>query len=554
MSTHYAQPDSFHQEYTRYINFCSGFSRNFFMPPKRTKQAKGKRIQGTPKICRINRLSNDLLLEILRHSCDSRTAEGFKRTCRYPDFDANFLSVSFVNKRWRSIILSTPSLWGKIYVALDSMSPEKTPPSINSLVDLYLERSKGAALDICVLYSEYGVEDDEDEDYNSEQEREDDSDDEEGGNAGLLFPILPKLFQHAFRWRSAVLRLPQSRALDNVRVPSDFPVLQKLDIECVPAPDMDAGSTSFPGFEAPLLKKLSVTKFAFGGDFGSTCLDDIALTWVTPTTAVDFLVNASSKCTANIHTLFSPYMNFGCSHVTSKLMALTVTATHEEDMDPDPVGNLLVCLTLPNVERLTFVDERDNSNNTLSRSWSFPTKSLLSLFDRSLLTTTNLTYLHFAGRYISDSDLVKILDRLPALEHLVFKEASPKIDESNPLTEHFFQSSVARYNPVKDHFNDVGISPPFLPNLTHIELGFYSKSFPSLALAEFIKSRLPTLSEDGGQSDPLPQNGIPDWKIVRVQIYKSMQDASQLADALKQSLSKYRSGKAVIEITAEYYE
>ncbi|KAJ4467692.1 hypothetical protein C8J55DRAFT_226087 [Lentinula edodes] len=515
------------------------------MPPKRTKQAKGKRIQRTPKICHINRLSNDLLLEILRHFCDSRTAERFKRTCSYPDFDANFLAVSFVNKRWRSIILATPSLWGKIYVAMDSISPEKTPPFINSLIDLYLERSKGAALDICVLYSDYGVED---EDYNSEQEGE------EGGNAGLLFPVLPKLFQHACRWRSAVLRLPQSSVLDSMRIPSDFPVLQKLDIQCVPAPDMDAGTTSFPGFLSPLLRKLSVTKFAFEGDFGSTCLDDISLTWVTPATAVDFFENASTKCTANIHTLFSPYRYFGSSHVTSKLMALTVTATREENMAPDPLGNLLDCLTLPNVEKLTFVDERDNSYNTLSQSWLFPTKSLLSLFDRSLLTTTNLTYLHFAGRYISDSDLMKILDRLPALKHLVFKEASPKKDESNPLTEHFFQSFVARYNPVKDHSNDVGISAPFLPDLTHIELGFNSKSFPSIALAEFIKSRLPPLSEDVGQSDPLPQNGISNWNIVSVQIYELMQGALQLADALKQSLSKYRSGKAVIEITAEHYD
>ncbi|KAJ3927630.1 MAG: hypothetical protein NXY57DRAFT_600986 [Lentinula lateritia] len=156
-----------------------------------------------------------------------------------------------------------------------------------------------------------------------------------------------------------------------MRVPSDFPVLQKLDIQCVPAPDM-AGTTSFPGFLSPLLRKLSVTKFAFEGDFGSTCLDDISLTWVTPATAVDFFENASPKCTANIHTLFSPYRYFGSSHVTSKLMALTVTATHEEDMDPDPLGNLLDCLTLPNVEKLTFVDERNNSYNTLSQSWLFP--------------------------------------------------------------------------------------------------------------------------------------------------------------------------------------
>jgi hypothetical protein len=110
-------------------------------------------------------------------------------------------------------------------------------------VDRRLELSKDAPLDICVLFSEYTR--DWDEDGGSDE----DSDEPQGA-----LPVLEKLFQHAHRWQRAVFQLPESSELDHTEFPNTFPLLQELEIRCLPRED--AGTDPSPAFYAPLLRSL----------------------------------------------------------------------------------------------------------------------------------------------------------------------------------------------------------------------------------------------------------------------------------------------------------
>ncbi|KAF9072566.1 hypothetical protein BDP27DRAFT_397092 [Rhodocollybia butyracea] len=250
-------------------------------------------------VCYIDRLQTEILCEIFLFSSSTITAADFEREYIQSRIITDPTSLTFVNKRWNAIALAMPSLWSKIYVSIQSFSHGSL---LEFFVDHRLKLSKNAPLDICVLFSEDTVKDwdrdrdryrggdsDSDEDYGASNGdygasnecgvwEDYESSDEDSDTPQVALPILAKLFQHAHRWKSAILQLPESREFDHTEFPDTFPLLQELEMRWVSC----EATEHCPSFHAPLLRKFTMEKFMFDEHFGCSHLNEITLSWVSP--------------------------------------------------------------------------------------------------------------------------------------------------------------------------------------------------------------------------------------------------------------------------------
>ncbi|KAF9072568.1 hypothetical protein BDP27DRAFT_397108 [Rhodocollybia butyracea] len=473
-------------------------------------------------VCYIDRLPNEILWKILLFYGYTTTVAGFQGYYGTRS-RINTNRIILVNKHWQAIALAIPSLWSKIYVRVASFSHG---PSLEALVDRRIELSKDAPLEICVLFSERTVRwsGDNYEEY-SDDSNEDSIEGSEKPQAAL--PVLAKLFQHAHRWKSAVLQLPASRELDHTKFPDTFPLLQELEMRCLPRNDV--GTDHCPAFYAPLLRKFTMEKFSFGGNFGSSKLSEITLTWVLPDTVASFLEHASSDCNAQVFTVFTPHTDYGSTTVTSHLKALSVIQI-DDDKYYDVHGELFEYLTLPNVEKLVFIDQRTGRADYVkpheSPSVLFPVEGLLSMLARSEMSLIKLSHLVLSGHFISDQNLLKILTKLPALTFFAFEETCLLNKNSCALTAHFFQGLL---------------SADVVPILTQLELIFYDGTVPVDDLALFLESHRPSL--EGKSSTRL----LP---LERVRFGIS---SPQTCMALMDRLSELCSGGLVVKVSKPWF-
>ncbi|KIK58125.1 hypothetical protein GYMLUDRAFT_45676 [Collybiopsis luxurians FD-317 M1] len=407
----------------------------------------------------INRLRSEILLEVFRFSNAFKAVEdrNFDEKSS-TQINNNAVVLSHADSHWRSITLSTPSLWCTFDISLPSTSPDEVPNSLTLLIELHLERSKNAALDIRVAFSPDNV------DY------------------GTSFPILPQLFRQAHRWRTAVLVLPDSKELENTAFPKTFPLLQELDIRMLDI--YEDGHCSAPVFRAPVLRKLAVSMFEYGGDYGSSCLREVILSWMSPDVVAEFLKDVPEQCHVHIFTLFTPDSSPGLCEVTSTLKTLSITATDNIlPSDEDALNNLLQSLTLLNVEGLEFADKG-------RELFSLPAEQLVLMLKRSESSLTKLTHLKLDGYSLLDIDLLDILNHVPALTSFVLKEAYDP-DADRPLTKQFFRRL--------DDFD--GCRLVLVPKLTSIELLLRSEPHPWDALYTFLQSRTLPLLQDNLSPD-----------------------------------------------------
>ncbi|KAF9072573.1 hypothetical protein BDP27DRAFT_397196 [Rhodocollybia butyracea] len=293
-------------------------------------------------------------------------------------------------------------------------------------------------------------------------------------------------------------------------------------MRCLPSENLMTYSPC-PSFRAPLLRKFTMEGFSFGGIFGSSRLsklNEINLTWVSPDTVTSFLKGASSECSATVSTISTPgelwtrapgrYM--GRAKVTSQLKALSVIQMHE-DYD-EPLSDVLDYLTLPNAEKLVFIDDT---------RLKFPVESLLSMFARSELSLIKLSHLELSGYHVWDHNLLKILARLPSLAFFAFKDAFLLDEKPHALTARFFQGII---------------SADVMPKLTQLELISHSGAVPMDDLLSFIESRRPSLEGDDPSMRLLP------LKQVRIGI-----SSPEACASLMNRLSGLCSGGLLAEVS-----
>ncbi|EPT05221.1 hypothetical protein FOMPIDRAFT_1111746 [Fomitopsis schrenkii] len=124
------------------------------------------------------------------------------------------VTVSHVCKLWRDVAISTPALWSTLEFS-------RGPPSPESAV--YLERSKGAPLDIAI-----DITNDDCEDY------VDDFEDDDPSGAKGLEQILDLIIPHVWHWRSLELMvsdyLPMHSALTRMGACAGAPLLEVLQL------------------------------------------------------------------------------------------------------------------------------------------------------------------------------------------------------------------------------------------------------------------------------------------------------------------------------------
>ncbi|KIK58126.1 hypothetical protein GYMLUDRAFT_60952 [Collybiopsis luxurians FD-317 M1] len=478
----------------------------------------------------INRIQSEILLKIFRF-CSTITASEFEQGPQ-PSFHAQSLALSHVNKRWRRIALSASSLWSTIYLGFDSASLRQPIwCATKTLVELYLERSREATLDICVLLSDYSLPKSGEGKYRGKRK-----DDEPDTGPDLCLkggvdpvPLLPLFFKHAARWRSAVLQISWD-GWSGLIFPSTFPVLEKLDIRCISrsTDDFDRQTIFFipKAFRhAPLLRKLSIENFAFKSDF--KCVrgfDEINLFSVDTKSALQSLRYASHQCKTRIH-IISHSDNDKPSPLP-RTESWTKTFSLSVNDDAGILPSLMAALMLLNIESIEFntAPGIDSSNPNNNKPIPFPIDECLSLLHRS--SVAKLTSLHLSGQHITDRDLLRIVKQLPVISSFTFREPAitasmskqpplraahttaygstpPDSENSNPhtLTPYFFKALMTLGG--LDLRSNKAVLP-LLPNLTYIELSFRSHSSSTdrelskciNSMLVFLECRRPTTPQD----------------------------------------------------------
>ncbi|KAF9072567.1 hypothetical protein BDP27DRAFT_1320181 [Rhodocollybia butyracea] len=493
--------------------------------PKNTQTAaKAGTVGG---VCYIDRLQNEILWEIFLFYSSTTTVAVFENYGRSQNSRSRFENngpsrintnyIARVNKRWNTIALAIPSLWSKIYISIQAFSHGR---SLEAFLDHRLKLSKDAPLDICVLFSNNAADHNE---YNGG-----DSDGDSDEDSDKAFPVLAKLFQHAHRWRSAVLQLPDE--LVDIKFPDTFLILQELEMRC--ASRIDASPYPCPISRAPLLRKLATYMFSFGGSCGSSHLDEITLTWVIPDAVLGFLEDASPDCNAKVFTMYTPEIDeYAMPATTSRLKSLSFIQREDKEDYSDVHADLFKSLTLPNIEELVFIDERTGRANRFKPSERskvlFPVMDLLSMLSRSETSFMKLSHLEFGGHYISDQNLLNILTKLLALEFFGFKETCLLDENSRALTAHFLQGVM---------------SADMVPQITQLELIFYDGIVPVDELVSFLESRRPSLEGDESSMRSVP------LKQIRIGI-----SSPQTCAALTGRLSGLCSGGLIVEVSKPWF-
>ncbi|KAF9075407.1 hypothetical protein BDP27DRAFT_1398806 [Rhodocollybia butyracea] len=414
----------------------------------------------------ISILPDELLLEVFKE-CVASTAEDYLRTkdSSTGEVYTKALVISSVDRRWRSISIHAPVLWARIFIAFSTCLQFSVPSStvhssVEAIVTLYLERSRGHPLDVC-LWSPLPSA----TDYFDAPTLPEDED-------KPLPPVALLLLQESHRWRAALLELP----FWNVNEPLTFPSLEELDARCtfgIESPH------HLPLIRAPHLRKLKTKLLqdqnteGFYTTLNLECgsLDKITLDCVTPEVAAQFLRRASAVCRASVNTLFE---SLDSTDVVSPVKALSITTVTDTGYGEDDPGCFLSYLTLPDLEELEFIVDESSEGSP-----QFPVDELMSLLrNRSESCSTKLTRLHMKRHCISETDILGVLELLPGLTEFVFEE--PKSGDNVSPTEKFIKRLT-------------GQSPTtLLPNISRVELILQSLS-PSLVdtLLDFLESRRP---------------------------------------------------------------
>ncbi|KAF5381439.1 hypothetical protein D9757_009048 [Collybiopsis confluens] len=409
---------------------------------------------------------------------------------------------------------------------------KKTLRSLENLVDLHLGRSKNSP-----LYVRWACPD--------------------GICYDGTFPILSKLLEHSSRWYTAVLLLPDGKALEIAlglrdgggsseesggeytdeddeegdeekkkespkekaqtrppTFPESFPLLQELEMKLLQDDERDMSS---PSFRAPNLRKLSINTFGYGCNFRSKFLEEITLSFVTANTTLEYLkdVPAGTGCKVHIVDLFTldfenddddRFIDFPT--FVSHLGALTITAATDFNEPEDATLKVIRNLTLPDVERLEIV-------NQISSVQDFPVEQIVSMLQRSAKSSPSMssTLRHLCiDRYrMRDNELVTVLEHTPALTSLAMREAPGGDADNLPLTEEFFSDLVVGSS------EDRGKEEVLVPNLARLEIEMHSEEHPWDSLYAFLESRRrPSSSEN---SSLVLKVGLsvrgPEWDRVR---------------------------------------
>ncbi|KAI5123095.1 hypothetical protein M0805_001451 [Coniferiporia weirii] len=370
--------------------------------------------------------------------------------------NAKVLALTLVCRRWREIILNTPSLWR--YLVL-------TPKSKGKKVDTWLQRSKGTL---------YGLQ----------------------LSKGFSFDIQPHILRHAAEnlWsKLETLRVympPSIKSIDSILPPNSFGRLQlhSLEIDLTNTPALP------PDFWDPV------------GNMDKNRLKTLVLSACT--IPWEHLLNVVSLTVLNVREVRIEY-DKAFSVISRNLLLETLVLTSSAIRFEENSTRASEKVVLPSLRSLDLTgpsslliltDFRFPNLQTLSVSSAFGLGAARFLYGVTASPLPYLTSLRISSCVISHAPLVALLRTSSALERLVLAHCSP-VEETS-----FVIAALADLIPDSSTKTDGSLETVCCPRLQYLDVtaATHLKAGPILRLvkAHLVPSGTPL--EEGSE---LPSSG-----------------------------------------------
>ncbi|KAJ8095190.1 hypothetical protein PM082_010412 [Marasmius tenuissimus] len=356
------------------------------------------------------------------------------------------LRLSSVCGRWREIVLSTPSLWTTLVV--DFRQWERRYPSLTSMVNSFMERSAGRALQVDLTFSANDVEQEDKADFSS---------------------AISILAQTSSRWKIASLfnlspALPchdwEFSALQTLCITGHEPLPPKVT-------GLFSNSTSLRTLD------IGAALLDHGDnllDFPWSQIETLSIHDTSSSRAFEFLAHFPRLENLRLWRVGRGADNHAVQHCYSNMInSIAFTWDDQEDADLN-----LQSLTLP---ELTSLEMRGNSWQVL-RSWyqwpSWVSSTTAEFLTRSACSITSLSLVWLP---ITDQQTIDLLELMPTLTSLEIVERetnAPNVIITGKFTRRLVVDSQ---------------TSPFLPFLTKIMLAMQTKGLVEQDLLDVISSR-----------------------------------------------------------------
>ncbi|KAK7463051.1 hypothetical protein VKT23_007637 [Stygiomarasmius scandens] len=394
------------------------------------------------------------------------------------------LQLSHVCSYWRSVALSTSSLWSQIILLAPQLVKmgEPSVPAVMQWTKHYIQYSGQYPLEIVLQSTDV-------------------NDGHLTTSFASMWPLVTILIDESPRWGRLHLSLP-SIEITGFPFPEVLPCLEFFYLHNAANYYVGLDGPDAPSFFAPRLKELGLTDVLISSTslLDSPQLAKVFTIYCNVMSAFQILLRAQPTMTVDLNLFFDPPDDLPSEPSTCRVNTLILTSNCASPSGDGPFWSLLNHISsLPALRTVKLTWDMASNTRSYHTSNSLTNgESLISLFSRRLPSETSITTLHLKYWNLKDVYLIQILRHLPSLEHLTVEEILPS----------YMRSSKERNRTLSGMFLQAVQTPEnadqncLVPRLIHLNLSFGDKERVECStLVDMIQSRRRSMQHSTDLSD-----------------------------------------------------
>jgi len=398
------------------------------------------------------------------------------------------LQLSHVCSYWRSVALSTSSLWSQIILLAPQLVKmgESSAPTVMQWTKHYIQYSGQYPLEIVLQSADI-------------------NDDHLTTSFASMRHLVTILIDESSRWNRLHLSLPPTE-ITSFPLPEALACLEFFFLHNATKYYAGLDGPGALSFSAPRLKELGLTDILISSTSSKSLLDTspqlakVFAIYCNVETAFQILLRARPTMTVDLSLLFDFPDDLPSEASICRANTLILTSNYASPSGDGPFWSLLNRISsLPALHTLKLTWDMAPNTRSYHASNSLTNgESLISLFSRRFPNETPITTLHLKYWNLKDVYLVQILRHLPSLEHLTVEEILPSYmrsskERNRTLSGMFLQAAQAPENTDQDCL---------VPRLIHLNLSFGDKEQVECStLVDMIQSRRRSLQHSTDLSD-----------------------------------------------------
>ncbi|KAK7028992.1 hypothetical protein VNI00_014702 [Paramarasmius palmivorus] len=401
-----------------------------------TKRNRSKKTMEEYKslLAPIHKVPPEILCSIFEFCCEQNVLQ--------PTSLPPVMALSYVCRRFRSLCLSTPSLWSSFAIPFHTWTKLE---SLYLVVTTFVAYSNQHPLRLSLDFQNF------DRQLLTNQLT----------HGGMLRNILSMLVVNSQRWEALELHIRVADLEFDVFRPIEgcLPMLEVLRLlQPRAAVELDNELSLFR--DCPALHTVSISGLRYWPHLVLPLqgAKSVELQHCFTRDALSHLHSCRNMERLELFGVMRDLDGFeGPETLISNVKSLSIRA-----VDPDELGYILHHSTLPHLSAITIIGDASLSNFSVDPHHILPLKQCL------LRSSCTITSFHMKDLPITDGEALSLLGLMPTLEILGVEEVVPQNNPSTNGTKHILTSSFLQHLAIMDH--DTRIRTPFLPQLKDLSL------------------------------------------------------------------------------------